>query len=193
MRSEYKRDPFYLIYTVTLAVMYAASFGAVIYAINPIQALLFPQLTQFASLLFLPHGLRVLATIALGARAIPGLFLGAIYSAYFLWGINDPGLLVLFSLISSCSAFLALECLKALGIDAFYTSKKKGLPLFENVILAGVASSLTNSFLMTTVLESSGHVQNVTFTMAAYAIGDIVGLVVSWKIASLVMNYLRAR
>lgn len=171
------------VYTLGLAVLYAGSFGLVVYVLNPIQAIFLPEVTKFASLMFIPHGLRVMATVVMGAWAVPGLFLGALYSAVFIWGIESLELAILISLISSSVAWLTLEGLKAFRIDAFYLSKKDRMPAFRTILLAGLICSFANSFLLGTVLELSGNIQRVTYTMAAIAIGDMVGLIAGWWLA----------
>jgi hypothetical protein len=86
-------------YALALAVLYTAAFGLVVFVLNPLQSLVLPEVTNFASLVFVPHGLRVMATVVMGARAIPGLFLGALYSTHFIWGMESLAL----------SAVIALE------------------------------------------------------------------------------------
>lgn len=177
-----------LVYGLALAVLYAASFGLVVYVLNPIQAIFLPEVTKFASLMFIPHGLRVMATVVMGASAIPGLFLGSLYSALFIWGIESFELAVVMSLISSSVAWLTLEALKLFRIDAYYLSKKDRMPSFRTVLLAGLICSFANSFLLSTVLELTGNIQRVTFTMAAIAIGDMVGLVAGWWLAKALLR-----
>lgn len=74
--------------------------------------------------------------------------------------------------MSSRTAWLVLECLKALGVNAFCNSVNQQMAKLDTILLAGVFCSLANSFLMTTVLEAGDHIQSTTLVMAAYAIGD---------------------
>lgn len=46
---------------LSISVIYIFSFYAAIYWLLPFQEAFFPNLTNFASLLFLPHGVRVLS------------------------------------------------------------------------------------------------------------------------------------
>jgi hypothetical protein len=177
-----------LVYTSALAVLYAGSFGLVFYVVNPIQAIFLPDVTKFASLVFIPHGLRVMATVVMGAWAIPGLFLGAIYSTLFIWGIKNLELAIPISLISCSVAWLTLEGLKAFRINAYYLSSRDQMPALRTVLLAGLLCSFANSFMLGMVLEMTGSIHHVTYTMAAIAIGDMAGLIACWWLAKALLR-----
>jgi len=170
-------------YALALAVLYTAAFGLVVFVLNPLQSLVLPEVTNFASLVFVPHGLRVMATVVMGARAIPGLFLGALYSTHFIWGMERLALSAVIALISSTVAWLTLEGLRATGINAYYLCRKSGLPPFRHVLLAGILCSAANSLLLGTVLEMTVNIERVAYTMAAIAIGDAAGLLACWWLA----------
>lgn len=59
---------------------YVLAHGLTALLITPMQSRLMPELTIFASLAYLPHGVRVLSTWLLGKRAFLPLFLGAFLS-----------------------------------------------------------------------------------------------------------------
>lgn len=176
-------------YALAVAVLYSAAFGLVVYVLNPLQALVLPEVTNFASLVFIPHGLRVMATVVMGARAIPGLFLGALYSTHFIWGIESMALSAVIALISSTVAWMTLEGLRSTGINAYYLCRKSGLPPFRIVLLAGILCSVANSFLLGMVLEVTGNIERVTYTMAAIAIGDTVGLIACFWLARALLRF----
>lgn len=179
----------HIAYAIALAVLYTAAFGLVVFVLNPLQALAFPEVTGFASLVFIPHGLRVMATVVMGARAIPGLFLGSLYSTYFIWGIESLALSLVIALISSTVAWIALAGLGSVGVNAYYLNRKSGLPAFRTIFLAGILCSFANSFLMAMVLEMTGNIQRVTYTMAAIAIGDTVGLIACFWLARVLVRF----
>ena len=56
-------------------VAYMLAHGLTAWLITPVQALLLPDVTAFASLVYLPHGVRVLATWLLGPIAFVPLAL----------------------------------------------------------------------------------------------------------------------
>ena len=180
----------YLIHSTLLAAFYALSYAIVVFVFNPIQALVFPEITHVASLCFLPHGIRVIATAVLGARAIPGLFVGAVFSTHFIWGIQNPEVYLLISVISSGVCWVVFESLRGLKLNAFYLDISKQMPEFHTLLLVGIICSVANSFLMSAVLELTGNIQRITLTMAAYALGDTIGLIVSWMIANSIVGKL---
>jgi hypothetical protein len=162
--------------TAILCGIYFATYALVWAVITPVQDSMLPEITRFASLLFLPHGIRVLATSLLGGKAVPGLVLGELAGNYFLWGLHDPALLVLTSLFSGSITWVVFEGLLALRINAFYLHIADAPPPFHTLLLAGILSSAANAFLSTALNEpdvSAGHVMSV---LAAFMTGDITGL-----------------
>jgi hypothetical protein len=119
----------------------------------------------------------------------PRLFLGALYSNSFIWGIESLALSAVIALISSTVAWMTLEGLKAMGINACYLCRKSGLPPLCIVLFAGILCSVANSFLLGLVLEMTGSIERVTYTMAAIAIGDTVGLIVCFWLARWLVRF----
>ena len=61
---------------LVVSLIYVLSHCLVCSVLTPIQAKFFPEITKYASFFYLPHGVRVIATAILGARAIPALIVG---------------------------------------------------------------------------------------------------------------------
>ena len=59
---------------------YVLCHGITAFVVEPVQELFIPHVTIFASLIYLPHGVRVLATWMLGWKAIIPLFIGSYLS-----------------------------------------------------------------------------------------------------------------
>lgn len=162
--------------TAVVSVIYMIAYFIVWAVITPVQQELLPEITKFASLLFLPHGVRVLATSLLGAKSVPGLVLGELAGNYFLWGLHDPVTLLLASLSAGCVTWVVFEGLLALRVNAFYLRVTEEPPPFHTLMLAGILASAANAFLLASLLEvdlSAGHVTSI---LAAYMTGDITGL-----------------
>ena len=64
-------------YFFVVVLAYVFCHGVTSLLITPLQSHFLPEVTIFASFLYLPHGVRVLATWAYGWRAVPALLLGA--------------------------------------------------------------------------------------------------------------------
>lgn len=178
----------FFVSSAVIAVIFVLGDLASAYVFNPIQAVFFPQLTELASLLFLPHGIRVLATVLLGLRAAPGLVVGTAFALFYVYGVRDVQLLIGISLISGCVPWITLRGLRSLGIDAFYLKVKDGMPAFETILIAGIICSVANGFLTTSMLESSGTITHVSLTIAAYTVGDTTGLIASWLLANAILK-----
>ena len=169
--------------TVVIAGLYVFSYCLVAFTIKPVQAIFFPEVTAYASLVFLPHGLKIFATAVLRYRAIPGLFIGSLLSTYLIWGITEPGMLFPLALIASFTTCAVFEGLMALRINPYYLTLSAQLPSLQTILLAGLFCSFAKGFLMAAVLESGGNLRHITLIMAALVVGDMVGLMMAWLIA----------
>lgn len=161
---------------MTLAGLYFLAYLAVWAAVTPLQQALLPAITSFASLLFLPHGIRVFATSLIGGKSVPGLVLGEVAGNYLLWGLHDPVQLIVLSLISGSVTWLVFEGLLALRVNAFYLRVTDEPPSFHTLMLAGILSSAANAFLCTALSEHEMGAGLVTSILAAYMTGDVTGL-----------------
>lgn len=62
--------------SAVLFAIYMASYIVVAVVVSPVQEMILPDVIRFASLLFLPHGVRVLSASLLGAKSVPAMVLG---------------------------------------------------------------------------------------------------------------------
>ncbi|WP_421695066.1 hypothetical protein [Aestuariivirga sp.] len=175
--------------TAAIAALYVAASAIVYLVFRPLQAIFLPGISDYASLIFLPHGVRVFATIVLRSRAIPGLFLGALVSNSLLWGVTDPAILISQAVIAGATSWLVFEALYALRINPYYLSSTAQVPPLHTILLAGLFCSFANGFLMTAVLEHTTEVQHITLTMATFSVGDMIGLMVSWVITFIGLKF----
>ena len=67
-------------YFLIVVAAYVLCHGITAFVVEPVQELFIPHVTIFASLIYLPHGVRVLATWMMGWRAIIPLCTGAYLS-----------------------------------------------------------------------------------------------------------------
>lgn len=151
--------------------------------VSPVQESVLPGLTPLVSLLFLPHGVRVLATSLLGRHAVPGLIAAETAGNYVFWITLDPLALLLASAASGCATWLAFEGLRKLGIDAFYLRSRAGPPPFNALLLAAIAAAVINAIVITAILEGQDTTEQVTLILAAVITGDITGFLMTVMIA----------
>jgi hypothetical protein len=159
---------------------YVLCYGLTALVVTPIQSVFLPEITVFASLVYLPHGVRVLATWAFGWKAIPALVLGAYVSVGLFNSpedlfLSDPALLGGI-IIGSVSAFAAFELVRFFGYDLYFGRLRK-LP-WKGVIAIGVLASAINSMGQSLVYSGLIGLEKVAETSVVFAFGDLVGLIV---------------
>lgn len=161
--------------------------------IAPLQSVFLPELTIFASLIYLPHGVRVLATWAYGWRAIPALFLAGGVSAWLFRGEQDieilSPMLAESLLVGACCAFLAFEAARFFGFRVYLGQERR--VHWRGMLALGLLSSLFNSFGQIIVFSGLIGVNGALSVATVYAVGDLLGLVVCMVALMLVFRWLR--
>lgn len=156
--------------------IYLFSYFLVWAVITPTQEALIPEITKYASLLFLPHGIRVFATSLVGGKSVLGMILAELVGNHFFWGISAVEPLLLMSITSGTITWLVFERLRAARINAFYIQVTSEPPPFPTLMLAGILASAANAFFVTSIMEGGMTIGQVTSILAAYMTGDITGL-----------------
>ncbi len=159
---------------------YVLCHGLTAQVVTPIQSLFLPEITVFASLVYLPHGVRVLATWAYGWKAVPALIVGTSLSVWLFSSpeeVNflEPALLEGI-LVGSASAFIAFEIARFAGFN-FYFGGSRRLH-WKGLLAVGALSSVINSFGQTLVYSGLIDLEKFMGVWAIYAAGDLIGLVV---------------
>ncbi|WP_240482083.1 hypothetical protein [Ruegeria marisrubri] len=135
----------------------------------PLQNAFFPEFASRASLLFLPHGVRVLAAWLMGWRAVIALLPGVFIVFAYLGGADVflPSRLqsIFVAVVSAPAVF---HVLKVLGWDLF--PRPDRAPCWACVMVAGVLSSI---LLSVTTNMAFGSEPSAYF---AFLIGDTFGL-----------------
>lgn len=135
----------------------------------PLQNMFFPEYPSRASLLFLPHGVRVLSAWLLGWRAIIALLPGVIAVFAILGGADlflPSRLMAIAIAVTTVPAVFYL--LKWMGWDLFPRADRK--PCWICVMGVGVITSILVSGLTNMAFGSA------TVEYVAFLIGDISGL-----------------
>ncbi len=135
----------------------------------PLQNMFFPEYPSRASLLFLPHGVRVLSAWLLGWRAIFALLPGVFLVFAFLGGTDVflPSRLMAMA-IAVTTVPVVFYLLKWAGWDLFPRPDKK--PCWICVMGVGIVTSFLVSGLTNLAFGSA------TVEYIAFLIGDISGL-----------------
>lgn len=181
--------------TTTLVIfgLYFLAYFVVWAVITPLQNAVIPEITKYASLLFLPHGIRVFATSLVGPKSIIGITLAEFVGNYIFWDVHGWIPLLVVSTASGTVTYIVFEALKAAKVNAYYLKVTSQPPPLHTFMLAGVLASAANGFLVTTIMEGGMSVGQVTTIFAAFMTGDVTGLIAVIMIAKLVMPIITAR
>ncbi len=155
--------------TLLASLAYVLAFFLTFKVFVPVQGFFFPDYLSHASLLFLPHGVRVLAAWLLGWRSVIALMPG-VFLAYFYFAGMD---------VFEISRLVGMTVAVLVPPATFFFLTRAGLdisprpdraPCWVCVMAAGIAISVLISTL-TNLAFGSGPVDYF-----AYLIGDIFGL-----------------
>jgi hypothetical protein len=167
-----------------ISLAYLTAFFITFSALIPIQNAVAPSFESFASLMFLPHGVRVIAAWLYGWRSIKFLAPGALITHFYLFGTEG------FAFGQLSSAFFGIFCaalsfwlLSVAGVD--FRQDQMRLTSWREIILAGSLASILNVFGTTLFY---GHSLVAT---SAYLIGDIGGMIMALLAMMLIFRWIR--
>lgn len=172
---------------------YVLCFGVTALLIYPVQFSLLGDISVYASLVFLPHGVRVLATWILGWKAVPPLFVAGIIADYLFSTTSrqvflESGLLQSYS-VGAMSALLAFESFRLFRKNS-YAGGVQVLD-WKRLLMVGALASVFNSIGQSVVYSGLILPQRSVAVFSVYAIGDLVGLFVSMLALMLIFRAIR--
>jgi hypothetical protein len=176
-----------------ISLLYVLSHGLTALVVTPMQSVFLPEVTVFASLIYLPHGVRVLATWAYGWKAVPALIAGASLSVWLFSPSEDliflePALTESI-LVGSASAFFAFEIARFAGYNFYFGGSKK--LQWKGMIAVAALASVINSLGQTLVYLDLIDFEKIIGVWAVYAVGDLIGLIVCMVVLMLVFRWSR--
>ncbi len=176
-----------------VALAYILAHGLTAHLVTPLQSRLLPDVTAFASLVYLPHGVRVLSTWLIGRIAFFPLCLGAFLSEALFTPAEvsvatDPVILVSI-MVGAASALLAFEAMRVAG-RRLYATEHRCLH-WKWLLLVGALASVINSLGQSLVFSGEVLPDHSVAVLAAYAVGDLFGLVVTTLVLMLVFRWIR--
>ena len=176
-----------------IVLLYVVCHGLTALVVTPIQSIFLPDVTVFASLMYLPHGVRVLATWAYGWKAVPALIVGVSLSAWLFSSSEDLNFLepalIESILVGSASAFIAFELARFAGYNFYFGGTKK--LRWKGMIAVGALSSVINSLGQTLVYSELINLHELIGVWAVYALGDLMGLIVCMVVLMFVFRWSR--
>ncbi len=170
--------------TAVCSLLYLATFLFSFQVWLPFQAAFFPQFGSYASLLFLPHGVRILSAWLLGWRSALALLPGVFSTFAYVAGgkVFYPSRLA--AIVIAVSVAPAVFSLIArFGFDL--APRAGRVPCWVCVMAVGVLASFIGASLTNLVLG------NGPIDVFAYVIGDVSGLFFLMLVLMLVFRWLR--
>ena len=142
----------------------------------PVQHQFVSSSTMAGSLLFIPHGIRVLAVWLCGVRAILPLILAEFLGGVFLWQ-PDVGLDVLLgsSIVGGLCIYLTFELFRIAGIEMRPDGKHSALTNWKSLILIASIGSVFNSIGKQIFFGSLSPLPDEIMSLAMFWVGDTLG------------------
>ena len=145
---------------------------------------------SFASVLFLPHAVRVLSVWLLGPKAFFALFPASLLISYLFFRHEyDPGTLFLITLWGSASAVIAFEFLRLMNLDVYPKNAER--INWRSLVFAGCLASFFNSVGGTYLKREGLSAPEIFELLCRYLIGDIGGLLFCLIVLMLILRYFR--
>ncbi|WP_438996144.1 hypothetical protein [Candidatus Puniceispirillum sp.] len=168
-------------------VTYICLFFLQVNFIFPIEKAYFDESTTYASLLFLPHAVRVIAAWLLGPKAILALFPATVISAHLYEPLTlQAPALYIYCLASSASAVIAFEFLKLMKMNVYPSGKMKS---WRNILFAGFLASFISTFGGIYFIDARLDFGKVVELSFRYITGDTLGLIVSMFVLMILFRY----
>jgi hypothetical protein len=128
-------------------------------------------ISLYASWVFLPAALRMLAVMLCGWVGVLGLFVGSVVTGYYTHGMTDPGMLVVLAGLSALTPMMAfLVCTRWFG----WRADLRGLNATQLVVLSTLVS-LFGATLHNLHLLAIGAIETFGPTFMTMFVGDMVG------------------
>lgn len=179
----------WLIPLILVTTTYLFAFYLTFSVFFPIQEIAFGRISFYANLLFLPHGIRMLAALFYGWRSIVFLAPGALITHYYLTGWAGFEFPVLFAaIVGILCAPASYTVLKWLKMDARNDNRYKFN--WRYLLLAGVIASILNS-IGTNLAYYVAPTFDMLIGMLTYIIGDVSGQLFLMVILMLIFRWLR--
>jgi hypothetical protein len=147
------------------------------------------------SLVYLPHGCRVVFYCFFGTRSLPALYLAEITGPSLIYGDQYLQYWGYASILSLLSVVIAVEILKWSRASSFSYSilKKMNFTNYKFLILVIIISALFNSIFTNFALGLMNNVDINANVIARFFIGDVLGSMIFIIWLMIMFNMLKDR
>ena len=158
---------------VVVFIAYVVAFFLMQYVVRPIQDVFAPTLV--GTLLFLPHGVRVIGAWLFGYRSILPLVLGEVFGMYFMGYFHLPMIAILQgAVVGGVSCFIAFEMFRLAGQN-LYLDESMQRTSWRMLILLASIGSVFNSFGHIIAYRDAFSFEDDIAQVLAFLVGDIGG------------------
>ena len=157
-------------------IAYLIAFAIVHFVVEPVQRYFVSSSTIVSSLLFIPHGIRVIAAWLCGVRAILPLILAEFLGSIWLWQ-PDVGTSVVLgsSMVGGLCVYVTFELFRLAGIELRPDGKDYALTNWKALILLASIASVFNSIGKQIFFESLAPLADEFLLLAMFWVGDTLG------------------
>jgi hypothetical protein len=147
------------------------------------------------SLVYLPHGCRVIFYCFFGVRALPALYLAEITGPSLVWDEKYLDYWTFASISSLLAVVVAVEIVKWSRVSTFNYNilKKVNFANYKFLIFVIIISALFNSIFTNLVLSTINGVNIGVEVIARFFIGDVLGSVTFIIFLMILFNLLQQR
>ena len=161
---------------VIIVLAYIVGYLVVDFIVAPVQYLYLSRDFTVGSLLFIPHGIRVLAVWLCGSRAILPLIIAEFLCTVLLW---QPDVALSASLgsamVGGLCVYLTFEVFRLAGIEMRPDGKDSALTNWRSLILLASIASVFNSVGKQIFFGSLVPLADEILILGIFWIGDTVG------------------
>ena len=147
------------------------------------------------SLVYLPHGCRVIFYCFFGVRALPALYLAEITGPTLVWGEQYLDWWYIASISSLLSVVIAVEIIKWSKVSSWKPSilLKINFSNYKFLIFVIIISALFNAIFTNLVLSIINGVDLTVQVVARFFIGDVFGAACFIAFLMVLFNMLRSK
>jgi hypothetical protein len=178
--------------TLILSTLLLVAIAITTWVVLPLSAYLFPETVINAILLYIPHGVRVIAAWLYGWKSVAYLLPGNVINFMIMDGMafGTVEAIIIF-LVVACSPPLAFQTLAFFGFDMRADDKLRFN--WRSVVFAGGLASLFNAASLHAVRFTSIPAEEHLVGIAFWVIGDTLGVIVVLVGLLVLDRWIRAR
>ena len=146
---------------------------------------------MYASILFLPHGVRIISAWLLGPIAILGLYPAHIFCFWIFNNFTFAPEMFFLCLPGAVCAPLAFELFRVCGLNIYPGSYAFDSLFWRRLLIVTIVASMLNSMLTTSYYFVVDGVDIVPELLTRFLIGDVLGTVVLMLLFATIRGRLR--